>query len=305
MIARTKMLLAGVAVTTALVLVFAWQQRRATREFKSLHAAAIQQRMQAEADARSLNPRLRAAETNPAGRPAAPPREKSSGGEAVSTGSPADAISSLKPRELLAKDPLVQVLWVASRRAQITASYGPLFQALGLAPDQIEKFQAVALRREEQAMDLAAVMQSHQLAGNDPAIAALRRQADAEEQAARRELLGSAGYGRLQDYLRTLPARDMVSGLAGAAALSGAPFSAAQAEELTNAVAGASLRYQAGSVADLTDVNWEEADRVARTLLSDAQFSLYQSTEPEGRGGRFSSRAASIIAIARKADAAR
>src|SRR5436309_624719 len=77
-------------------------------------------------------------------------------------------------------------------------------------------------------------------AAPDTLLQKLQQEADAEWEAGQSELLGATGAEQLKQYERELPARDIVSGMAGTAAVRGMAFSPAQAEQLTQALAAAS-----------------------------------------------------------------
>lgn len=294
--ARLNLLFVFVAVTIVAALGTAWQQRHIRRELES--SLAVLARKRSADDVARHNPaRFHVVEKN---------RETFETAFMDSPNPKADSpiTPAAHPLEILHGDPGVQVLWLASRRALVAATYGPLFRSLALTPSQIETFQAITIRREEQAMDLAAAMRTQGLAHDDPSAVALRQKAVDEERAARLALLGPQGYRALQEYLRMLPIREWVGALAGVAAVSGAPFSAERTSQLIPLLAGASRDYLSGGTANLDSIDWDVADRLARTVLSAEQFAMYETVEPEGRGGRFRSRLAQALERARKMEAA-
>src|SRR5262249_31070780 len=108
------------------------------------------------------------------------------------------------------RDPKLQVLELASRHAEFQGRYGPLLQALQLTPEQVAALADTRTHAIEQQNDIAAVMADRNLASNDPAILELRRQSADEQYARQIEVLGDDGYGKLREYERTLPAREIV-----------------------------------------------------------------------------------------------
>jgi hypothetical protein len=179
-------------------------------------------------------------------------------------------------------DPKEQLRQLAARRLALGSIYGPLFRSLGLSPAQSEKFLDLTLKGEERQMDLSAVMRSQGLAEDDPMVIKLRADSDAELQTAQRELLGEAGFRQAQDYGRTSVVRELVSGLAGAAAVAGVPINAQQAEQLTYILANASSRYRSGGPAEVAEIEWDKIDTPARAILSESQLTLFKTVEPPG-----------------------
>ena len=81
-------------------------------------------------------------------------------------------------------------------------------------------------------MDLAAVLRTKGADANDNSVARLQAKAGADYEASQRALLGEAGFRQLQNYERTSTTRDMVSAIAGVAAVERAPFTPQQADAL-------------------------------------------------------------------------
>ena len=200
-------------------------------------------------------------------------------------------------------DPKEQLRQLAARRLALGSIYGPLFRSLGLSPAQSERFLDVTLKGEERQMDLSAVMRSQGLSEDDPMVAKLRGESDAEIQAALRELLGQAGYRQAQDYGRTSVVRELVSGLAGAAAVAGVPINAQQAEQLTYLLANASSRYRSGGPAEVAEIEWDKIDTPARAILSESQLTLFKTVEPP-EAAYYRKRFDQVFNQATKADAA-
>lgn len=292
---RVNAIVMFVAATLIAALATAWHQRHSRRELESSLAIMAQKRSADDTTRQSFEDRLHLAENGRARFQATLAKSQIPSAESAGSARP----STAHPLDILHRDPAAQILWLASRRAAVAVSYGPLFRSLALTPEQVETFQTLTIRREEQAMDLTAIVRQQGLGYDDPSVAALREKADDEERAARLALLGPEGYHRLQEYLRTLPVREIVDALAGVAAVSGMPFSAEQSARLTQRLASASSRYQSGGAADIESIDWDAADRLAQAILSPEQFVLYETVEPEGRGGRFSGRVTQALARTR------
>ena len=222
---------------------------------------------------------------------------------------PATASTSAPPRlpsiaERLQREPETQILWIAYQRSRATQRYGALLRALALAPFQVERFHVILSRRDEQNMDLNAVMSEQGLSARDPALVKTRQKTEAEYQTAQREFLGDEGYRQLLDFERTAPIREMVNGWAGGAvAITRAPFTAEQGEQLIQILANASESYRRGHVTNTFDIDWDTADAKAREILSDAQFTLFKTMEPPlPVGGRFQSQLYRCGGQAQRAD---
>jgi hypothetical protein len=143
-------------------------------------------------------------------------------------------------------------------------------------------------------LDIDGVMRTQRLAESDPAIVALRRKADAALEAVEREVLGEAGYAKLQEHERTRAVRGDINTLAGKLAVDGLPLSAEQGEQLVQVLAEANTSYRAGKAADspwtalqatgnplwcgpLPDTfDWTVARQRARAILTDVQFAYFE-----------------------------
>jgi hypothetical protein len=212
---------------------------------------------------------------------------------------------SLSITDLIRNEPDAEVLFLATKRAELTARYGPLFRTLGLTPAQVAAFQDHVVRREEARMDLAEASRTQGPAASRAAIMTLQQQADAAYAEAQRALLGEAGYRQLQDYERVSNTRSMVSAIAGAAVLENAPFSAEQADRLVQAIANTSDSYRRGGPVVNAEIDWAAVEAHARTILSPAQFAVF-STIDSGptRGGLLQTRMYALLSRVNAADLA-
>src|SRR5687767_5596276 len=160
---------------------------------------------------------------------------------------PAKAEKYTTVSETLEKDVRAQIAKLTHERAHVAATYGALFRNLGLSPEQIGKFQEIALKRKERIMDLQAIMGNKGLTWQDPAIKKLQQENEAEFVAAQKALLGDDGYSKFDRYERTSWLREMMVGWAGGAAVVARdPFTFEQGERLVEIMANASPNYRNG-----------------------------------------------------------
>jgi hypothetical protein len=210
------------------------------------------------------------------------------------------------------RDPKVQAIRLASWRAQVVTSHGVFFRQRKLTPGQIGQFQDIIARRDEQNVDLNSIRDLEKekngsvSAETEAAVAKLEDQAKVDAETAQKALLGEEGFHALREYNRTVRMRGCVSDLAGAAAVAGIPFSAEQAEQLTQVLANTSSAYRAGAAASAVDADWNRADEQARGILSAPQMEFFQTVcPPFSFEGRFQRRYHDALAEAAKVDAER
>jgi hypothetical protein len=206
----------------------------------------------------------------------------------------AEAIARMPWRDIvLEKSPDLQARYLVAKRRDLGVSYGPFVAELGLPPDQAGRFLEIKLAAVENTMDLNSTTRSRGMTESDPAVQAMRRQSEETMQAAERDLLGEAGYQRLVEFERTLPARDYVGGIAASLVFSGDPLSPAQASQLTQILAEASETYRNGAHASGPQPNLDEPMRLrqsgresidstqalaqARAVLSPTQYAVLEA----------------------------
>lgn len=210
------------------------------------------------------------------------------------TAAAAEAIGRTPWRDVvLEKNPELQVRFLVGRRREIGVAYGPFLADAGLSPAQGERFKDILVSAAESAMDLNSTMRARGLAETDPAVLALRKQAEEEMHAAERDLLGEAEYQQLVEYERALPMREFVGGLAASLVFSGDALNATQANQLTQILAEANEAYRQGARAaspepDLDgpifarrpareSIDTETLLARARTVLSPAQYGAFEA----------------------------
>jgi hypothetical protein len=298
---------AGVIIVVAAGV--AWNNARWAGDAESALDAIARKQAGVDAEVRRMEARLVAAEKDQKNlQPTLDGLQRSVAATVASSATASAAMRTAEAQRIQAfrefeKDPKQQIHRLAARRLALAAIYGPLFRSLGLSSVQSEKFLDLTLKGEEQQMDLSAIMRSQGLSEDDAVVAKLQKESDAELQGALRELLGEAGYRQAQDYGRTSVVRELVSGLAGAAAVAGVPINAQQAEQLTYLLANASSRYRSGGPAEVAEIEWDKIDTPARAILSESQLTLFKSVEPPGTA-YFRKRFDRVFNQATKADAA-
>lgn len=251
-------ILAGAGIACLALGVLGWSTREAARTAEKTIVSETQRRDHLRAQLLRAEARLAAAETemrrlqsvpaNPPPRtesaPAARPAVMKLDGNAAAAMA---AFARVPWREVvLAKNPELQARYLAVRRAELAADYGPFWASARWSPAQIEGFIAAMIVATERTLDLKSAAHAQGLEESDPALTALREQSESQVRAAQRELLGEAGYAQLVEYERTRPMRGFVSALAGSLAVAEAPLSGPQAEQLTQILAEANEAYRSG-----------------------------------------------------------
>ncbi|MBC7366499.1 MAG: hypothetical protein H7343_06735 [Undibacterium sp.] len=205
---------------------------------------------------------------------------------------------------VIRNEPDAEAFYIASQRADLAARYGPLIRALKLTPEAAAKFQDAFIRKEEDQMDLAALLRMPGGETNGKALMEFQAKSQANYEASQRAVLGDAGYRQLEEYERTSSTRGMVSAIAGVAAVERAPFTPQQADALVQAIAGASENYRKGYQANHNDVDWSAVEAQARTILSPQQFTIFTTMDPgPSRAGLLQTRMYALVARAAKAEA--
>jgi hypothetical protein len=125
-------------------------------------------------------------------------------------------------------------------RSRLVAEYAPFYLKIGLSPEQIDRFETILTDHWQSMEDISAVTKAKELDDQDQSIAKLREQATTSLRQAETELLSEDGYRQLQEYERTLPVRALTASLAERLYYTDAPLNGAQAERLTQILAGAS-----------------------------------------------------------------
>ncbi len=291
---------AALAVLGGLV----WRDLRATREAERAREEILARVTGAAADRRQVEQRLAAAgeEKNRAQAALDALKQKPM--------TPAAKTPTVAVREqgsilaIIRNEPDAEAFYIASQRADLAAKYGPLIRALKLTPEAAAKFQDAFIKKEEDQMDLAALLRMPGGETNGKALMEFQAKSQADYEASQRAVLGETGYQQLQDYERTASTRSMISAVAGVAAVECAPFTPQQADALVQVIAGASENYRKGYQANHNDVDWSAVEAQARTILSPEQFTIFTTMDPgPSRAGLLQTRMYALVAKATKTEA--
>lgn len=142
---------------------------------------------------------------------------------------PASKDASLSPMErhaLLRQDPTYQLAELDLRRAELRLKYGAFYQWLKLEPHQIAGFEAAEAKHDEEKEDLLAAAKAQGLHPTDRSLLQLWEKLARERHVAHQKYLGSEGAKAWRTFDRTRQVRNLIEGVAGAAALTGAPLAA-------------------------------------------------------------------------------
>jgi hypothetical protein len=276
----SKSILILTSVILALIFGIAMNADLKARRTYSRVSVLVANTVSLENEASRLESFIASAKREPAGQP--PTRKMQSPTTVVAQPPPVND-PSVVVNALLKKDPALMALYLDSQRAKVGRSYGPLFQALQLSQNQIDRFEDLMAGHEAQMAALKAAAESQGLQSSDPATASSSKEADQQLAAAQLAVLGEVGYGQMQEYNRTLSVRTLVSQFAGTVAFID-PLTPQQGEQMVLALAQASPSYQNGEAADWQSVNYEQVARVIQNFLSDPQFAAWQQAEPMGGG---------------------
>jgi hypothetical protein len=304
---RTKIYFPIIFASALAVLgVLVWRDLRATREAEQARAAILARVPEAAADRRQVEQRLAVAGEARARAQTALDglKQKPVTPAAKTLATPVRQLNYI--HAIIRNEPDAEAFYIASKRADLAAIYGPLFRALKLTPEAAAKFQDAFIRKEEDQMDLAALLRMQGAETNGKALMEFQAKSQTDYEASQRALLGEAGYQQLQDYERTASTRGMVSAIAGVAALERAPFTPQQADALVQAIAGASENYRKGYQANHNDVDWSAIEAQARTILTPEQFAVFSRMDPgPSRPGLLQTRMYALVAQANREEAAK
>jgi len=172
-------------------------------------------------------------------------------------------------KALLASNPRLRDLKAKSLRAGVNQHFGLFYRMAGLSAEQIERFEALVSGYEQASFDTSARPMSAGPAGIDMAVFDLLEQHNEQFQSDEKELLGSAAYLQLQEYIREEGA---LAGVRQAAWYTQPiePYSADQVTQLVHILANASTSYQQGGT--VRSIDWDQVLANAATVLSPAQM---------------------------------
>ena len=139
----------------------------------------------------------------------------------------------------LAGNPEFQKLLAVQMKGRISQTYGPLFKALNLSPEQLAQFQSLLADKQQAMMD---VMQAAREQGINPradpdGFKTLVNQAVAQVDQNIQQTLGDAAFQQYQQYQQTLPERNTVNSLEQSLAYTQTPLTDDQANQLVGLLA--------------------------------------------------------------------
>lgn len=134
----------------------------------------------------------------------------------------------------LGNNPEFQKLMAIQAKGRISQTYGPLFKALNLSPDQLSQFQSLLADKQQAMMD---VLQAAREQGINPrtdpeGFKTLMTQAVSQTDQSIQQALGDAGFQQYQQYQQTLPERNTVNSLQQQLSYSQTPLTDDQANSL-------------------------------------------------------------------------
>ena len=134
----------------------------------------------------------------------------------------------------VASSPEFQKLLAIQAKGRINATYGALFKALNLSPEQLAQFQGLLADKQQALMD---TMQAAREQGINPredpdGFKALVNQALDQVNASIQQTLGDAAYAQYQQYQQQLPERNTVNSLQQQLGYSQTPLTDDQANQL-------------------------------------------------------------------------
>jgi len=177
---------------------------------------------------------------------------------------------------LMASDPKLFALGMKAYQANLNVNFAPVFRALNLTPDQIAKFDSLAVAHQEAIIDILSSAITEGLPLSDSSVRTLMQQENAQYQTSEQGLLGDSAYQQMQQLNRTLPVTGIVRDVAMQAALTSTPLSGVQADQLTQILASSSGQYQNGGYAIPSTINWPAALGQAQAVLSPTQLAALQ-----------------------------
>lgn len=190
-----------------------------------------------------------------------------------------DAAAPEKPEETAKKEASsIQEQEKKARRFrnELVGRYAPFYYRAGLNAAQIDQLEMMMTEHWQDTADLKAVAELKNLNNNEEEITQLRSKADATLQKNEKSLLGDEGFARLQEYERTLPARDFVTSVATQLYHTNTPLSGDQAEKLTNLLADNNTAYKQGGKINLDETDWQTVmDKLGTVIAPGKQSTAF------------------------------
>jgi hypothetical protein len=171
---------------------------------------------------------------------------------------------------LLAADPKLFDLYLAAFKAGLAQRFRAQYQAFGLTSDQIQKFEDLAAKNEEERMELQASAEAQGLPMSDPGISAMRQQDVAEFRSGMVQALGTTASQGMSGYFTTQNGEATINGIDFYAVANSAPLSTSQANQLGQLIS--SQIPQGANANDPRSVNWGAVASQAGSFLNPGQL---------------------------------
>lgn len=185
--------------------------------------------------------------------------------------------------EIFAAHPELQAAYKQATAGRLHQTYDRLWARLGLSSAQIEQAVSVLMRDDENEMDLSMTAAALKLSEDDPALRQYRREEMATTQSSLELVLGPQGYQALRDYNRTLAMRSTAEEVAAITAVSDAPLTGLQTEQLTQVLAEATTSYRHGGQPDRASTDWDDVLRKAAMFLTPPQLAAVQAKAQQAK----------------------
>jgi RNA polymerase sigma factor (sigma-70 family) len=164
-----------------------------------------------------------------------------------------------------------QEMALKSYQVSLPLAYGPLYRKLGLSPEQIARFEAALMEKQQRHIDTMAAARMQGVSVADDSLQKLST-TDAGGDPVR-AVLSEADYAQYQEYRGTSNARRPVDLLAQNLYATEAPLSPSQADELTRIVAANTAKpVTSGLIGTAAETDWNKVIIDAKGTLSESQL---------------------------------
>lgn len=186
---------------------------------------------------------------------------------------PATPGRRVSPMTLVANDPPKMAEYTKNFRAGLDLDYGGMFKAVGLSPEQIEKFKDIEVWLQESRIDLQAAIDAQGLDSTSAEYKKLWSDYSNLRTTKKAEVLGDLAE-RYFEYYGAQSVRDYVQQLASRGIIAGEAISSSQVERVTD-ILSANSKRSVGPGAKWVDrdtINWAAASGQLKDVLSPAQI---------------------------------
>jgi len=164
-------------------------------------------------------------------------------------------------------------------RSAVVGHYAPFYYQAGLNAAQIDQFETMMTEHWQDTADVKAVAELEKLKDDDAEVAQLRTKANDTLEKNEKALLGNDGFQQLQEFERTLPARDFVASVATQLYHTNTPLTGDQAQKLTNLLAENNQAYKKGGKIDLAETDWQTVrDKLVTVIGPGKQSTAFENS---------------------------